>query len=152
MRRFFLVSCVSQKLDRPAPAQDFYTSDWFKKARAFVEAMGDQWGILSAKYGFVYPTHTIAPYDLTLKNMPAAERRAWAHRVCKQIRQQIGPGYEYHILAGETYRQYLVPCLEQFAKVRVPMRGKGIGEQKWWLKTMAFQMGLGRPITNIRNL
>ncbi len=37
MSRIYLVSCVGQKLDHPAPAEDLYVSDWFKKARAYVE-------------------------------------------------------------------------------------------------------------------
>lgn len=35
-----LVSCVSKKLPDPTPAKDLYVSDWFQKARAFVEAQG----------------------------------------------------------------------------------------------------------------
>src|SRR5690606_9611227 len=36
----YWVSCVSGKLSRPAPAKDLYISDWFLKARRYVESKG----------------------------------------------------------------------------------------------------------------
>ena len=38
--RIYLVACVKRKLPRPAPARDLYTSDWFRKARQYVEQSG----------------------------------------------------------------------------------------------------------------
>jgi hypothetical protein len=53
----YLVSCVSEKRTNAAPAKDLYHSDWFVKARAFVEAKGGRWFNLSAEYGLVSPDH-----------------------------------------------------------------------------------------------
>lgn len=58
-------------------AKDLYISDWFVKARAYVEQAGDEWFILSAEYGLVSPETVIAPYERTLNTMGIAERRAW---------------------------------------------------------------------------
>jgi hypothetical protein len=57
----YLVSCVSKKRCTPAPAREFYTSDWFLKARDYVERDGSPWFILSAKYGLVSPSQILRP-------------------------------------------------------------------------------------------
>ena len=62
-RRIYLVSCVSQKLSHPAPAQNLYTSAWFQKARSFVLKSGSPWYILSAEHGLVHPEQVLAPYE-----------------------------------------------------------------------------------------
>ena len=63
MNKVILVSCVGQKLGYPAPAADLYQSDWFKKARAYAEAEGQRWYILSAKHGLVNPSKVLTPFD-----------------------------------------------------------------------------------------
>lgn len=54
-RAFYLISCVSRKRSAPAQARDLYTSDWFLKAREYVESTGSPWFILSAEHGLVPP-------------------------------------------------------------------------------------------------
>ena len=131
-RRVFLVACVGQKLTAPAPAKKLYQSMWFRKARAYVEAQGGEWSILSALYGLVSSEQTIAPYDCTLNTMSATERRSWTDKVLAQLAME--PGTEVVILAGRHYRAGLVEALEARGhKVTVPMAGLGIGEQLAWL-------------------
>ena len=71
---FILVACCGPKLDHAAPARDLYTSDLFTKSRAYAERNGCGWAILSAKHGIVLPDEVIAPYDVTLKTMPAEQQ------------------------------------------------------------------------------
>ena len=71
-----LVACCGPRLKESAPAADLYISDLFKKARTYAERRG-RWFILSALYGLLDPSAVIAPYDVTLKKMPAAKRREW---------------------------------------------------------------------------
>ncbi|MBW6533226.1 hypothetical protein KZ820_20990 [Sphingomonas sp. RRHST34] len=130
-RPVHLVACVSQKRSEPARARDLYQSDWFNKARAYVTAQGGRWFILSAHYGLVAPSRVIAPYDVTLGDMTAAERRAWGERVTAQLAEQIGPRTPVVILAGRLYRDPLSSWTG--ARGRVPMEGLGIGQQKAWL-------------------
>ncbi len=59
----YLIACVSQKLDRRARAADLYRSDWFRKARAYVEEIDGRWYILLAAHGLVKPSQRLAPYD-----------------------------------------------------------------------------------------
>ena len=133
-RRIYLVSCVSQKTPYPAPAQHLNTSIWFQKARAYVLKSGSPWFILSAEYGLVHPDDVLTPYDKTLNNMSAAERRAWAEKVQSQMGQSLPDADEVVILAGTRYREHLEDWLyPRFARVQVPMRGLQIGKQLQWL-------------------
>ena len=129
----YLLACVSQKLDRRARAADLYRSDWFRKARTYVEEQGARWYILSAAHGLVKPSQRLAPYDITLSSLTAAERRLWGEKTVRQLRRAIGPRYDGPIvfLAGRLYREPLLG----FARDRavIPQLGMGIGQQKAWL-------------------
>lgn len=126
-----LVACVSQKAPHRARARDLYCSDWFKKARAYVTAQGGRWFILSAQYGLVTPTQHIEPYDLTLGDLTAAERRSWGAGVAGQLAVAIGARTPVVFLAGRHYRDPLSNWAGK--RATVPMAGLGIGEQKAWL-------------------
>jgi cytoplasmic iron level regulating protein YaaA (DUF328/UPF0246 family) len=131
----YFISCVGKKEKQACRARELYISDWFLKARKYVEASGSHWFILSAEYGLVAPDRVIAPYDRTLNTMPIAERRAWAQRVSKQIQAAMPRLSHVVILAGERYREFLANHLtERGVVVSVPMEGLGIGEQLSWLK------------------
>lgn len=132
-RSLFLVSCVSSKLDRPAPARDLYVSDLFKKVRAYVEKAGQQWFVLSADHGLVHPDTVLAPYEKTLNRMPIAERRAWATRVLTALEPQLPDTDRVVFMAGERYREFLMEPLRLRVQVEVPMAGLTIGRQLQWL-------------------
>lgn len=127
----FLVACVAQKRPHAAPARDLYRSDWFQKARAYVEAHGTSWFILSALYGLVEPARIIEPYDLSLVGMGAGARRAWGRRVTIQLQAAIADSAPIVILAGAKYRA----AIDGWAADRstAPMAGLGIGQQEAWL-------------------
>ena len=129
------VSCVSKKRAVPSPARELYQSPWFRKARAYVEAQGGPWFILSAEHGLLRPEQVVGPYERTLNRMGVAARRAWAARVLEQWDGWgIGPVHAV-FLAGVRYREFLVPGVEtRRGTVEVPMEGLGIGRQLAWLK------------------
>jgi len=128
-----LVSCGKTKLPYAAPARDLYTGQLFRAARAYVEARGWQWWILSAKHGLLHPETIITPYDVTLTTMKHEQRRAWAERVLKQIAREVPPDARVVILAGIRYHEFLSP-LRQSHIVEVPVIGLGLGRQIAWLK------------------
>jgi len=130
-RPVYLVACVGQKLDHPARAAHLYQSDWFRKARAYVTMQGGRWFILSALHGLVAPSRMIEPYNVTLADMTAAQRREWGERVRGQLSDQIGPRTPVVILAGRLYRDPLAAWAG--SRATVPMEGMGIGQQKAWL-------------------
>lgn len=133
MSTITLVSCVSKKLDRPAPAAELYMSPWFKKARRYAELTSDRWFILSAKYGLVEPDRVIEPYEQTLNKMGGYERIDWASGVYFSMQQAVS-GLEGKVvfLAGLHYRVYLARWLEGRFAVETPLAGLGIGQQLAW--------------------
>ena len=134
-RTHYLVSCVRRKSPAPAPAKELYTSDWFRKAREYVERTGQPWSILSAKHGLLHPETVIEPYDKTLRTMPIDQRRGWAQRVLVDIERGLGDAESVVLLTSRRYREFLEPALrERGFDVHVPMKGLRIGEQLAWLK------------------
>jgi cytoplasmic iron level regulating protein YaaA (DUF328/UPF0246 family) len=129
-----LVSCSGPKLKVKAPASKLYTSDLFKKSKTYALQARQPWAILSAKYGLVLPNQAIAPYDLTLAKMSAAERRTWGKKVRDQIRKTFSPGTHFVILAGKLY----VDPFRDLADYSFEdlLKGKQIGQRLSWLKAM----------------
>jgi hypothetical protein len=134
MERIGLVGCVKEKLPTAAAARSLYTSVLFRGRRRYVERTCDRWYVLSALHGLVEPDRILDPYDMTLKEVSAAERRAWSTRVIEQLRREVvdlrGSAFEIH--AGVEYREFgLRQELErEGAIVEVPAQGLRIGEQR----------------------
>jgi len=134
MSHIGLISCASKKHPGISEAKDLYDSSLFLKSRKYIERKCDRWYILSAKYGLVEPTTKIEMYDETLNNKTRNERYEWATSVWKDLCERIKPEDKITILAGEKYREHLVPFLSKFGcKVNVPMKGLSIGRQLQWL-------------------
>lgn len=145
-----LVSCASRKRLSGAQARDLYDSPLFAKSRAFVEQRCDSWYILSAKYGLVEPTEVIEPYEETLNVKSRKERDEWATRVWVSLQQRIEPGDYITILAGERYRERLVPIIVAYGcHVDVPLQGLGIGRQLQWLSQQLGQLHRERDIERL---
>lgn len=138
----FLVSCVAQKAPARVRAADLYQSDWFRKARAYVQSTGCRWFILSAEHGLLHPDTPVEPYDATLAAMGARGRRDWGGQVAGQLDTALGTAFRGPIifLAGRHYRTPLLAYAG--SRARVPMEGLGIGQQKAWL---AAHTARGRP-------
>ena len=131
-----LISCVSKKQAKSAEAKDLYTSPLFTKSRQYVERSCDTWFILSAKYGLLAPNDLIDPYEETLNEKSASERKAWADRVWSQLGPRLHSGDRVVILAGERYREHLLSRIVQLGcRVETPLQGLGIGRQLEWLTT-----------------
>lgn len=133
--RVALISCVKTKLTLAAPARDMYVSPLFRGMRRYAERNADAWIILSAEHGVLQPDQVIAPYERTLKTMRKLDRAAWAERVQGQLLELLPTRAEIVILAGERYRESVVPFLErQGHAVMAPMEGLNFGKQLRWLK------------------
>lgn len=132
--RIALISCTKSKTSYPAPARLLYSkSDLFRKALAYVEPYADHVYVLSALYGLVALDQPLEPYELTLKTMPARERKRWAERVFSQIQQRHGAnltGYTFEFHAGEKYREHLAGLVTGAgAKCTYPTEGLTFGRQ-----------------------
>jgi cytoplasmic iron level regulating protein YaaA (DUF328/UPF0246 family) len=127
-----LVSCTKIKANYTCTAKEMYReSTLFKKAVKYIEQQDyDEWYVLSAKYGLINQNDVIEPYDLTLNNMKASERKTWSDLVLKQLRNLESDLKQIDFYSGVKYREYLIPVLEEKSIIcNVPLQGKGIGEQ-----------------------
>lgn len=144
-QRIALVSCVKSKKSVSAPAGQLYTSPLFRSLVQYAEAHADQWFILSAEHGLLHPEEVVAPYERTLNRMANAERLAWAERVQRQLLQTLPRRSEIIVLAGERYREHLIPFLEAHGfTVSIPLQGLPFGKQLQRLKEL--RQPLPRPI------
>lgn len=135
-RKIAFVSSVSKQAEERQPATDLYTSDWFKKASHYGEKVSDKWYILSARHGILEPQEEIAPYDETLNNMSADQRRAWARDVARELEEVLQPGDQVILLAGKRYREFLLePIRILGCDLKIPMEGMQKEEQIDWMET-----------------
>ena len=89
--------------------------------------------ILSAKHWLVELDDIISPYELTLNDMSSAERKTWAETVLRQLAKRADLHKDHFtLLAGQKYRQYLLPALRSAA---IPLIHKPIGMQLQFLST-----------------
>lgn len=133
--RVILVSCAKQKTREPKPARDLYTSPRFRKARAYAEASGAQWFILSAAHGLVAPHDWLAPYDLYLGDTDTSYRSAWGEWVAERLELALGglSGRLVEIHAGAEYVAPVRAALEsRGATVELPLDGLRTGELLAW--------------------
>jgi len=114
-------------------ACDLYTSSLFRLSYMFANQLSpDGIFILSAKYGLVRPEQIIEPYDATLVKMSFKDVKLWAQSVLKDLRVYSDLNNDHFIiLAGQSYRKYLINELSSYA---IPMLGLRIGEQLQYLK------------------
>ncbi|MGQ9552250.1 MAG: DUF6884 domain-containing protein [Candidatus Bathycorpusculaceae bacterium] len=128
-----LISCVSKKLSHKTKARDLYVSPLFRMNLQYAQQFSPKRVfILSAKYGLVQLDEEIEPYDTTLNRMSAQERKSWASRVVSQLQEHCNLEKDHFvILAGQKYRQYLLPYLKSY---EVPMADLPIGKQLQFLK------------------
>jgi hypothetical protein len=131
--RVGLVGCVKQQAARRTVAQDLFISPLFRARRVYVERTCGRWYVLSALHGLVAPDDQLAPYDLKLKGLSQAERRAWSERVLAQLDAELGDltGLIFEIHAGASYtNEGLVRGLRaRGAAVELPAAGLGEAQE-----------------------
>ena len=132
-----LVGCVKSKHHRDSLARDIYTSTLWQHRRAYGELHGCPWYILSAKHGLLAPGTCIEPYDLSLADLSAAERREWSLGVLDGLAKEVpaldGKIIEVH--AGKLYAEFGLEngLREAGAIVRRPLAHvAGQGRQFAW--------------------
>lgn len=153
--RIIIVGCVAQKCDRPMPARDLYCSPLWKKRRAYAEASGHTWGIMSARWGIVEPERELDPYDYTIADVtrqPASDHPHWFElkllvglaRLDRDALLVMGPrfktfrpdGFVVELHAGAPYVKKLREALSwkghHQVEVETPLEGLQIGEQLRW--------------------
>ena len=129
-----LVACAKRKHTLPVAARDLYRGRLFRAARRYAERQGDWWFILSAKHGLVEPATVLEPYDLSLDELTARERRAWGRAIVDRL--NVGRGDYAVMLAGRRYVDPIAPLLEgRGVHVLTPLAGMASGERyRWFLR------------------
>jgi len=131
-----LISCTKSKRNYPCKAREMYSrSALFRKAYAYAERNYDRVAVLSAKYGLLLPDDQIELYDLTLKNLPASQRREWADKVFIQMKRRLKLDQIERVFfhAGKEYRRHLIPKLEKIGvQCITPLEGLSFGQQLAW--------------------
>jgi len=146
-----LIGCTKTKRTDRAAARDLYDpSDLFRRRRAYAEAAGRPWAILSARYGVVLPDTILDPYNFTIaeRNTAHGGARCWAIssvQACQRLagRTAVVPAGEkfarytepltIEVHAGIDYVRTLELALPAFSAgiiLEHPVAGKQIGEQK----------------------
>lgn len=128
-----LISCTKEKLRDEAPARELYRGRLFFAAVAYAEAIGARWFVLSAAHGLVDPDQPIAPYDVTLARLNAADRETWRSAVAVELKRCVPATETLVVLAGREYVAWreLVPH-----QVEEPLAGLPVGERFARLKTL----------------
>jgi hypothetical protein len=136
-----LIGCVKGKHQEARPAHELYRSPLWQARKEYALRSRRKWFILSALHGLIAPDDVIAPYDLALRDLTVAERRAWAAGIVESLERRIGPvdGASFEIHAGSAYRRSLEPILVgRGAAVSAPTaRIPGVGAQVAWYRAAA---------------
>ena len=145
-RQITLVSCCREKLSRMAPAEQLYRSPLFQKSKAWANMQGNDWFVISARYGLIKPEAKMQPYDKTMRSLTPEEREEWAQNVATGLRALSAfwdvDRLEITLLAGADYASW-IPLVSDFCDVHQPMAGMQIGQRLQWLNQQICANGLG---------
>lgn len=157
--RIVLVGCGRAKRDRELepgrlrvrryPARDLYTSTYFSLKREYAEVVGDEWAVLSAEHGLVFPWEEIEPYDTAIGDLDGDALDSWVSSVVGDLQDWIwwevsdgGDEFLVDLLAGRGYVDPLrgqlgLQDIDARCHVRFPFDWTGgIGDQMQWLSEM----------------
>lgn len=130
-----LIGCVSRKEPTARAAKDLYRTELFSRRRAYAEASGRPWLIVSAQYGLLDPDRVIEPYDVKISDLDLTRRQTLARRIADQLEQRFGAldDATFEVHAGDEYMQMLAAGVSpRGAHLVNPLRGLRIGEQLVW--------------------
>jgi hypothetical protein len=98
-----------------------------------VEHSCDEWWILSALHGLVYPDDVLEPYDVTMRDSTFAQRRKWSAAVLSDIDVRVQPrcGDTFEMHAGTDYRLFGLEdgLRERGFSIANPTEGLKLGPQ-----------------------
>jgi hypothetical protein len=111
----------------------------------FAKLVADKIFILSVKYGLVSEDRVIEPYNETLKEKSAQERRNWGDIVLNELRKVSDIEHDnFIVLAGKVYNENLLPHLSKFWLL---LKGKALGE---WIPELERLIHLEKETDKVR--
>ena len=129
-----IISCGEAKIWKinpsagPTPAKDVYISSYFRLNRMYAEKFGDEWFILSAKYGFIEPDFIIPRnYNVTFKKK--STNPISIEELQAQVRKKRLDRFErIVVLGGSDYAQKIRAAFVRLQRnVITPVKGYSIG-------------------------
>ncbi len=128
----------------PTIAEHAYTGAPFSVNKGFAQRFGEQWLILSAKYGFIEPDFLIpGPYNVTFKR---SSNELVSAAMLKQQVQALGLDSSTSVigLGGKDYRQAIETAFEGTGiKLHFPFSGLPIGRA---MQATKQAIACGRPL------
>ena len=126
-----LIAGGTTKSNRPDQARFFYRGHQFRCSRRFAEDSGLPWGIVSVKFGLVWPTSEVSPYIESLAHYDSDRKRRWAVSIAGALSKLYTPSSTRIIFLGTAlYMEPLGPALEQVGFTTwLPWKGKDLHGQ-----------------------
>lgn len=133
-RKIGLLATARKKASNPSAAIDLYISPLFVKSVQYAQQHYDDFYFFSAKEGLLTRDKYIEPYNVSIKNYSASEKREWAQKVIQDLEHYHKPSQcKIFIHGGWVYREFLQPELEKAGfQFEVPLEGYSIGNQLKW--------------------
>lgn len=144
MKRIALISCSKSKQNYPCPARELYApSQLFSLSYQYAKKVADEVYVLSARYGLLAEEDVVAPYDLTLTDLPEHRQRDWANYVLRQMGERFDLNRDvFVILAGRNYYKNLLPHL---VHTTLPLGNLRIGPRLSFLEQELARLSRGGP-------
>lgn len=144
MKRIALISCSKSKQNYPCPARELYApSQLFSLSYQYAKKVTDEVYVLSARYGLLAEEDVVAPYDLTLTDLPGHRQQDWANYVLRQLGERFDLNRDvFVILAGRNYYKNLLPHLVHTA---LPLGNLRIGPRLSFLEQELARLSRGDP-------
>tara|TARA_R110001632_G_scaffold198770_1_gene321119 strand:+ start:465 stop:1184 length:720 start_codon:yes stop_codon:yes gene_type:complete len=132
-KRLAIINCKSKKQPHKCIAEEMYSISFqFRAQIEFIKKYYDDYAILSTKYGIIYPTSIIEPYEISLargarlkdtNTLSERELDEWAGSVFQQL-ESLGGVYDKIDL--HISNQYLKPIREilsndKFTHIKQPV-------------------------------
>lgn len=129
MKRLCIIPCGSKKVWEKLPncgeveARFVYISSFHKACQKYAESFFDDWVILSAKHGFLYPYDLInGQYNVTFKKktdevISIDELKAQAEQ------KGLFNFHEITVLAGKDYSSVVSKVFDSGYKLMFPLKG-----------------------------
>jgi hypothetical protein len=109
--------------------------------------------ILSAKHGVLALSDIIDPYELSIKELAADEKRKWVDTVDQKIRELVTKRDTVHLVCGREYYKPIFRTLQKIGcRVRSPLSGRSLGNRISFLRQENREEALSSQITEFYKL
>ena len=130
-----LLDRIKSRLSSIGAAKNLNDS-WLWRCRgAYAERSGVHWKRLSTKHWLLAPGTRFAPYDLTLSDLPEAERRGWSGRVSKNLATRV-PVPKERVTDLHAGKPYVEPTFRR-SSTRL------YSSNSWWFRKLVICRRLG---------